>query len=1502
VSVLLVSAAALVGATGAHGTQPAESYESTVSGDGPVAYFPFGDVGGSGTVRDVVGGYTAGNEGVTLGGEGPFRGSKSGLFAERAASGIRAKLPSDPLAGAKEFTAEAWVDWRSAPSYGEGVFSFGSGANEYVLLTPGASGARHEMTFEIRTPSRSAMVTAPKLKANAWEYVAVTETSSGTLTLYVNGLQVGQTADAMLSPASIGSATEDYLGEAPNGAGQSLEGSLSNVAFYTKALSATRIAEHYNATRIPVNTSAPAISGKTQEGKTLKAKAGKWGGDGPITYTYTWQRCEGPGVCPTAVGTGSKYEAKGADVGDRLRVLVVATNSHGKGEAYSGETGVITGTPPKNTVLPKIQGEAKDGKTLTTNNGEWSGTPASKYKYLWEVCSDASCSAAEGVNDESSYRLRTTDIGRALRVSVTDESKAGSASASSAQTSTVAEGPPVANEAPVVEGEAREGQTLKAGTGTWYGTAPFSYAYRWERCEGSNCATIEGASGPSYVVQGADVGEALRVTVTAKNPAGPASATSMATAPAAGNAPENTEAPEIKGEARDGNTLSASTGTWTGTGPFSYEYQWERCDALGEGCLPISGATANTYRAGAGDIGSTLIVKVTAKGVVEPTASASSAPTATVIGNAPENTQAPEISGEPREGQTLSATAGTWTGTEPIEITDYAWLRCKSGECHAIEDASGEHATTYKTTSSDIGYTIEVEVTAKNPVGSSSATSAPTGTVVGESSAPVNIQAPEIEGEAGEGKLLTASEGKWEGASPISYKYQWERFEGSGWSTIGGANTSSYTVQSSDVAETLRVKVTAENGVGSASALSAATAKVQTSGGPAVAWGENAYGGLGTIYKDKYEERPVGVEGLSTLVGVASGTSETLGLLNDGTVASWGTNVHGQLGDGGIKANWELGKSHVMVSELHEVKAVAGGYESGLVLEDNGTVLAWGNDGAGQLGNGRAGFEEGTKEEQRKPKVVKSLTKEALAAVGLPEVVGIGTYESSNYAVLKNGEVMAWGNNEKGQLGIEWPASCHERTAACEAEGRVCSGEEKLLCQTTPALVMEAKETPLQGVEEVGGSKEAAYARLKDGEVVSWGANLEGELGRPSVPTTGEGNKFVPPGLVMRSETEPLTGVLEIASGWEHVLARLENGQVFGWGYDNAGQIGTASPENCTVESRWKPCRRVATPIEGLPSQVQAVSAGNQFSLALSGGKVYAWGTNDKGELGLGPETIDGPENCATTGTAVPCSREPHPVPGVEDAVAISAAPYHAVALLRPGVKLPEPELKTQSEVVARGPAVNVTWNFAWPYGPGERVERVLHRPFEHPGVEEAEPEPGEGGEQSVECGQNEGSGAPTNTTRPRVKLVIKSNELKIGYLLYTTTGGWEGTEPINCTFEWQRCTTAGACEYIKEEANNEYATKSEYEIQEADANDTIRVVVTAKNDAGSTLATSEPTEVVQAVGIGRFEKSEGKKFKEGDEPSSYLFEEYMGMPQEEVPYEIKVSAGKRQRLMVTTP
>ena len=391
------------------------------------------------------------------------------------------------------------------------------------------------------------------------------------------------------------------------------------------------------ATGAPTNTAKPTISGTAMQGKTLTASTGSWS-HSPTSYAYHWQRCNSSGsACASLAGATLKtYSLKNLDVGSRMRVVVTARNSSGSGTANSATTAVVQPppAPPLNTSLPTISGTAQDGQTLTAGAGAWTGAQPISYTYKWQRCasSGANCSPITGATT-ATYTAVSADVGGTLAVLVTASNAGGKVSASSSPTAVVQPIPASVQSAPTVTGLAQVGQTLTATSGTWKGTTPITYGYAWQSCDatGANCGPIAGSTASTYAVAAGDVGTTIRVLVTATNPAGNVSAFSAATAvvQAASAPPANSSAPTIAGAAQVGQPLSASPGTWTGTQPITYAYQWQRCDSSGANCNPITGATAASYTAKTADAGGTLAVAVTGTNT-HGSASATSAPTATV--------------------------------------------------------------------------------------------------------------------------------------------------------------------------------------------------------------------------------------------------------------------------------------------------------------------------------------------------------------------------------------------------------------------------------------------------------------------------------------------------------------------------------------------------------------------------------------------------------------------------------------------------------------------------------------------------------------------------------------------------------------------------------------------------------------------------------------------------------------------------------------------------------
>jgi hypothetical protein len=191
-------------------------------------------------------------------------------------------------------------------------------------------------------------------------------------------------------------------------------------------------------------------------------------------------------------------------------------------------------------------------------------------------------------------------------------------------------------------------------------------------------------------------------------------------------APSNTTAPSITGSASVGSTVTANPGTWSGTAPITYSYEWQICGAQGQSCHAINGATSQTYQIKQEDQGNTLRVQVTAKNA-DGTATATSNATGGIGAGGPANTAAPSLSGSPAAGSTLTAQNGSWNGAQPITFS-YQWQVCDQNG-NGCRDIGGATSQTYQVQSGDTGNTLRVVVTAKNSAGSTSSTSAPSAKV-----------------------------------------------------------------------------------------------------------------------------------------------------------------------------------------------------------------------------------------------------------------------------------------------------------------------------------------------------------------------------------------------------------------------------------------------------------------------------------------------------------------------------------------------------------------------------------------------------------------------------------------------------------------------------------------------------------------------------------------------------------------------------------------------------
>jgi len=358
---------------------------------------------------------------------------------------------------------------------------------------------------------------------------------------------------------------------------------------------------------------------------------------------------------------------------------------------------------------------------------------------------------------------------------------------------------------PEVAGTAQVGWQLTCDPGTWTGH-PSTFEYAWSR----DGAAVDGATGSTYRLTGADAGAQVACRVRATNARGTSAwATSdpvrVGGSGGGGTGPTNLSPPVISGTPAVGQTVSCSPGSWSGGGPGSgltYAFQWLR------GGTPIAGATSSTYLLVATDSGTSLTCVVTATTNAGSTQQSSAAVVVSGAGSTgPANTLPPIVSGAPRVGETLTCLPGAWTGSG----VGYAYVWKRDGTAIALATWAG-----YTVLSEDADTTVTCTVTATNGQGSAQATSAGVRISAPSGHAPANVTAPAVSGTPAVGQTLTCDPGTWTGIPELVTTYAWQR-DGA---DVVGAAAATYAVTAADAGTSLRCVVVVANGYGRAAAAS----------------------------------------------------------------------------------------------------------------------------------------------------------------------------------------------------------------------------------------------------------------------------------------------------------------------------------------------------------------------------------------------------------------------------------------------------------------------------------------------------------------------------------------------------------------------------------------------------------------------------------------------------------------------------------------------------------
>ncbi len=453
-----------------------------------------------------------------------------------------------------------------------------------------------------------------------------------------------------------------------------------------------------------------------------------------------------------------------------------------------------------------------------------------------------------------------------------------------------------------------------------------------------------------------------------------------------------------------------------------------------------------------------------------------------------------------------------------------------------------------------------------------------------------------------------------------------------------------------------------------------ATAQAAPNG--AMLWGFNDEGQLGVGHLKIEGERsaslsPIPIEGLTGLRSISQNYSGAMALMEDGSVLAWGANEDGQLGEGenlGPELCPRLEQlarpcaisPRVVPGLPGAAVAVSQGSEFDLALMENGTVMAWGADPDGQLGlQTNTGPELCENHSADSPE---ACSMNPVQIPGLSHVKAIAAGTGVSYALMEDGTVMAWGYDDRGELGVAGRGD-----TSCDWE----------YCVTRPEPV-----EGLSGVTALSVGTRHVLALLADGDVMAWGTGETGELGLGAVTHAYHPTQI--PGL---------SEVVEVSAGYDESAALLADGTVMQWGQNEHGQLGqgtTEGPENCLQSTLEFPCSTKPIPVPGL-SGVKSIATGWEYTLALmSDGTLMGWGSNNGGTLGTGPKPG---EKC----NEWECARQPIPIPGLADvtAIAVSAGGEDSAAYgpLLPAVEVLEAEEPSEAPVEEPGgEAEHASW------------------------------------------------------------------------------------------------------------------------------------------------------------------------------------------------------------------
>ena len=544
-------------------------------------------------------------------------------------------------------------------------------------------------------------------------------------------------------------------------------------------------------------------------GSTLTVSTGTWTSVPAVTgYTYQWQRSLDAGTTWSDLpgATASSYTVNVADNSYILRAKVNATNVNGTGIYVTAATGIVSSV--YNIQVPIVRGNAVLGQVLEVSDGTWSSPYPITLSYKWITSRTGTFISGQ---TSPSYTVTSTEVGYYISAQVTASTSYGALAIVSPTRGLVT---PVGNSAlPVITGTLRVGGTLSASTGTWLNLEGDSTAsYQWQSSTDAVLwNNISGATSATYVLQLAQAGTYIRAQVfQTKSGYTAVLANTASTVVVPVLNVTNTVAPAVTGAWTAGTSISASTGSWSTSGTYTYQWQSSSDNST---WADIASATSSSYTLTSSEASKYVRVQVIN------TSSAGSGVAYSIARSkvgAPYNTALPAITGTIKVGSAQTVSTGTWSNSP----TAYSYQWQKSADGISWVNLSGETASTYSPTFDVANLQIRVSVGAGNAIETATVTTS----IISGFLPPQATAIPAITGTKTVGQTLTSSSGTWPGTSD-SYVYQWQKSSDNGvtWTNIAGATASTYVLVAADAGYQIRSQVSLTANAGSSSAYSLPT-------------------------------------------------------------------------------------------------------------------------------------------------------------------------------------------------------------------------------------------------------------------------------------------------------------------------------------------------------------------------------------------------------------------------------------------------------------------------------------------------------------------------------------------------------------------------------------------------------------------------------------------------------------------------------------------------------